>query len=92
MRRRHKIAAITFATALIIAECYALYASTFHLFKFSKPMCPVCVAMKNYDHSVVDALHIPTTSGFFEFLDVNFSDSPAFVHSHFYFSRAPPSI
>jgi len=37
----------------VFVQCYALYLSTAHVFKHSSNMCPVCVAMKNYDHALV---------------------------------------
>lgn len=53
-KKKEKLAVLSFVLGFVLIQSYVLYASTSHVFHDTMPMCPVCVAVKSYEHSVVN--------------------------------------
>lgn len=91
-RRSNRHSVVFLALAFVLIQSYVLYSSTFHVFHHSMPMCPICVAMKSYQGSIVDsAPSILTTAKFLIIEEYVVPQIVRFVELS-YQSRAPPSI
>jgi len=92
LRRRNRHSVVFLALAFVLIQSYVLYSSTFHVFHHSMPMCPICVAMKSYQGSIVDsATFILTTVKFF-IIDVYLAPQIVRFVELPYQSRAPPAM
>jgi len=90
----HKLTVrMLFLLGFVFVQSYALYASTSHLFHDTMPMCPVCVAIKSYEHSAVNTTVSIYVDNFVT-EQVALTDSiqvlPSFKFHHQ--SRAPPLV
>ena len=85
---RHSV--VLLALAFVLIQAYVLYASTFHVFHDSMPMCQACVAVKSYHSVTVNNIASVFLSLGFDLVDLFFSPQSLQVVVHFYDSRAPP--
>lgn len=81
---------VLLALAFLLIQIYVLHASTHHVFHSSMPMCPVCVAIKGYQGSIVDNAHSLFIAVDYVLVgQVALPQLSQFVAIH-YQSRAPP--
>ena len=80
------------AVAFVLIQTYVLYSSTFHVFHDMMPMCPICVAMKSYQGSLVDnpVSYIDLLKFFVE--EITLTSQIPLVFPSVYLSRAPPAV
>ena len=86
--RRYRV--IVLALALLLIQSYVWYSSTFHTFHNSMPMCPICVALKNYESSAISAVHTSIPSFVDTRVDAKEIPQIQLTHTLVYYSRAPP--
>jgi len=87
---RHSV--VILALAFVLIQTYVLYSSTFHVFHNSMPMCPVCVAIKNYQNSVVNTVTaLLATFQLYLFEEIVPPQVTQFVRPQ-YQPRAPPIV
>ncbi len=91
-RRSNRHSAVLLALAFLLIQTYVLYSSTFHVFHHSMPMCPICVAMKSYQGSIVDSATSIITTIKFLIIDVYIVPQIVRFVELPYQSRAPPSL
>ena len=90
-RRSNRHSVVLLALALLLIQTYVLYSSTFHVFHHSMPMCPICVAMKSYQGSIVDTVVTVFDAVKYFVLDVYTSPQINRFVELPYQSRAPPA-
>jgi hypothetical protein len=91
-RSNNRRSVVLLALAFVLIQSYVLYSSTFHVFHDMMPMCPICVAMKSYQGSIVD--NAPSVLTKVKFLIIDEYIVPQIVRyvELPYQPRAPPSF
>ena len=87
---RHR--AVLLVLAFVLAQAYVLYASTFHIFHDSMPMCVACVAIKSYEHSGVNTTYAIYRKLVHELVEQSVLPETQQLTRQYYQSRAPPSV
>lgn len=91
-RRSNRHSVVLLALALLLIQTYVLYSSTFHVFHHSMPMCPICVAMKSYQGSIVDTAVTVFDAVKYFVLEVYLAPQINRFVELSYQSRAPPAL
>ncbi|MDH5325292.1 MAG: hypothetical protein OEZ68_20085 [Gammaproteobacteria bacterium] len=83
---------ISLALAFVLMQSYVLYTSTYHVLHHSVPMCPACVAIKNYQGAAVSTAQFVIAA----FSDISIVEQtlPELFQTLElkYLSRAPPAL
>ncbi|WP_455208402.1 hypothetical protein [Kaarinaea lacus] len=90
-RRSNHQSVLFLALAFVLIQSYVLYSSTFHVFHHSMPMCPICVAIKSYQGSIVDTTISVLTAVKYFVIDEYIAPQIVRFVKLSYQSRAPPS-
>ena len=91
-RRSNRHSVVLLGLAFLLIQVYVLYSSTFHVFHHSMPMCPICVAMKSYQGSIVDSATTILSTVKYLVIDVYLAPQINRLVELPYQSRAPPSL